>query len=208
MALSPDSRGQLAGYLPEDIEWLDEREGEANIDQWLANRPARAINLLQGAFAGRRRRMPWRLGGCVLLSLALMGWAASETRIRFLTAQSQDLAARNEQQFKALYPDQTRIVDMAAQLEALQNRPAEPQHTRVAGLVKLIEEVIGASQVEVQHIEFRAGDGWRIQLTANSFAELEQLRERGRQQGQPLRIESASKAQERVRATLIVEDEA
>jgi general secretion pathway protein L len=208
MAVSSDSRAQLAGYLPKDIQWLEESAGEVDLDQWLANRPARAINLLQGAFARRRRQLPWRLGGCVLLSLALMGWAASETRIRFLTTQSQDLAARNEQQFRVLYPDQNRIGDVAAQLAALQNRPVEPQQTRVAGLVRLIEQVIGASEVEVQRIEFRAGDGWRIQLTANSFAELEQLRERGRQQGPPVRIESASKAQERVRATLIVEEEA
>jgi general secretion pathway protein L len=207
MALSPDSRAQLGGYLPKDIQWLSERESLAKMDQWLANRPAQAINLLQGAFAARRQRLPWRLSGCVLLILALMGWAASETRIRFLATESQHLAARNELQFKALYPDQARIVDMAAQLKALQRQPVEPQHTRVAGLVKLIEQVIGASHVEVQRIEFRPGEGWKIQLTANSFAELEQLRERGRQQGLPVRIDSASKALERVRATLIVEDE-
>lgn len=66
--------------------------------------------------------------------------------------------------------------------------------------------MIGASNVEVRRIEFRAGDGWKIQLSANSFAELEQLRERGRQQGVPLRLDSASKERDRVQATLTVED--
>ena len=74
--------------------------------------------------------------------------------------------------------------------------------------MKLVEQVIGASNVEVRRIEFRAGDGWRIQLSANSFAELEQLRERGREQGVPLRIDSASKERNRVQATLTVEDRA
>jgi len=208
MALSSEARAQLTGYLPQDIQWLDDREAPAHIDQWLANRPAQAINLLQGAFAVRRKTLPWRFCGSVLLILAMMSWAAIETRIRFLATESRQLAARNEQQFKALYPQQSRIVDLAAQLKAMQSQPVDPQHTRVAGLVKLIEGVIGASQVEVQRIEFRAGEGWKIQLTANSFAELEQLRERGRQHGSPLRVESATKVLDRVRATLIVEGEA
>jgi general secretion pathway protein L len=72
----------------------------------------------------------------------------------------------------------------------------------------MVEQVIGASNVEVQRIEFREGDGWKIQLTANSFAELELLRERGRQLGLPVRIDSASKDRDRVQATLTVEQEA
>jgi general secretion pathway protein L len=97
---------------------------------------------------------------------------------------------------------------MAAQLKALQSQPVESQNTRIAGLVRLIEQVIGASPVEVQRIEFRAGEGWKIQLTASGFTELEQLRERGRQQGTPVRLDSANKAADRVQATLTVEDEA
>jgi general secretion pathway protein L len=58
----------------------------------------------------------------------------------------------------------------------------------------------------VRRIELRAGDGWKVQLTANSFAELEQLRERGRQQGVPVRLDSASRERNRVQATLVVED--
>ena len=58
----------------------------------------------------------------------------------------------------------------------------------------------------MRRIEFRVGDGWKVQLTANSFAELEQLRERGRQQGVPVRLDNASKERNRVQATLTVED--
>ncbi|MNP51275.1 GspL periplasmic domain protein [compost metagenome] len=72
-------------------------------------------------------------------------------------------------------------------------------------MVNLVEQVIGASNVEVRRIEFREGDGWKVQLTANSFAELELLRERGRQQGLPVRLDSSSKEGNRVQATLSVE---
>jgi general secretion pathway protein L len=208
LALSQEHLALLAPLLPAHLQRLDDREDPAALDQCLTHRPARAINLLQGAFAPRGKRLPWRAGGWVMLMLALMTWGASETRIRFLDSEARRLATQNEQRFKALYPEQSRIVDMAGQLKALQNQPAESQKTRIAGLVQLIEQVIGASPVEVQRIEFRAGEGWKIQLTASGFAELEQLRERGRQQGMPIRLDSASKAADRVTATFTVEAEA
>ena len=104
----------------------------------------------------------------------LLTWGASAARIRFLESETRQLYSQNEQRFKALYPDQSRIVDLAAQLKALQSPKAQPQDAHIAGLVKLVEQVIGASNVEVQRIEFRESDGWKVQLTANSFAELEQ----------------------------------
>ncbi|PMZ88881.1 MULTISPECIES: type II secretion system protein GspL [unclassified Pseudomonas] len=208
LAMSQDDLTLLTPSLPNDMQWLDERESPAVIDQCLTQRPTRAINLLQGAFAPQGKRLPWRAGGWALLMLALLTWGASETRIRFLDSEANRLAIQNERRFKALYPEQSRIVDMAAQLKALQSQPVESQNTRIAGLVRLIEQVIGASPVEVQRIEFRAGEGWKIQLTASGFTELEQLRERGRQQGTPVRLDSANKAADRVQATLTVEDEA
>jgi general secretion pathway protein L len=208
LALSQDDLALLTPLLPKDMQWLDAREAPVIIDQCLTQRPTRAINLLQGGGAPRGKRLPWRAGGWALLMLALLTWGASETRIRFLDSEARRLATQNEQRFKALYPEQSRIVDMAAQLKALQSQPVDSQNTRIAGLVQLIEQVIGASPVEVQRIEFRAGEGWKIQLTASGFTELEQLRERGRQQGMPVRLDSANKAADRVHATLTVEDEA
>jgi general secretion pathway protein L len=208
MALSQDNLALLTPLLPKDMQWLDEREDPAAIDRCLSRRPTQAINLLQGAFAPRGKPLLWRAGGLALLMLALLSGGASEARIGFLDSEVRHLTSQNEQRFKALYPEQSRIVDMAAQLKALQSQPVESQNTRIAGLVRLIEQVIGASPVEVQRIELRAGEGWKIQLTASSFAELEQLRERGRQQGMPVRLDSANRTADRVHATLTVEDEA
>ncbi|KAB0493857.1 type II secretion system protein GspL [Pseudomonas vancouverensis] len=208
MAVSADNLQALMPLLPENMQWLDERQDRVAIDQWLTDRPTQSINLLQGAFAPRAKPLPWRISGLSLLMLAVLTWSAGAIRIGFLDGETQRLTAQNEQRFKALYPDQDRIVDMAAQLRVLQNQPAEAQGTRIAGLVSLIERVVGASEVEVQRIEFSETAGWRIQLTANSFTELEQLRARGRQQGMPVRLDSATKAAEKVHATLSVEDEA
>ncbi|MGY2258266.1 type II secretion system protein GspL [Pseudomonas sp. SDO55104_S430] len=200
LAVGEDALPSLKPCLPADMQWQQEE-----IDDWLRGDHSHAINLLHGEFAVRRARFPWRAGAVTALVLVLLTWGAGETRIRFLEHESRQLYGRSEQQFKALYPEQTRIVDLAAQFSALQGRGAQVQGSQIAGLVKLVEQVIGASHVEVQRIEFREGDGWKIQLSVNSFAELEQLRERGRQQGLPVRLDSASKERNRVLATLTME---
>jgi general secretion pathway protein L len=205
LTLSDEDLLALKPGLPMDVQWRDERQDCPDIDQWLASVHGQAINLLHGDFAARRKRLPWRLGGLVVLALLLLDWGASAARIGFLENQTRQLYSRNEQQFKAFYPDQTRIVDLGLQLKALQNPNAASQDGHIAGLVKLVEQVIGASNVDVQRIEFRESDGWKVQLTANSFTELELLRERGRQQGLPVRLDSASKEGDRVRATLTLE---
>lgn len=88
----------------------------------------------------------------------------------------------------------------------MQQRRGQHQLTQVGRLVRLTEQVIGASPVEVQQIEFREHEGWKIQLMASNFIELEQLRERGQQNGLPVTLGSASKQNNRVQATLTLED--
>ncbi|MCK1792942.1 type II secretion system protein GspL [Pseudomonas violetae] len=206
MVLSNEGLKTLRPILPADIHWLDDHQGDAFFDQCLNVRPAHAINLLQGRFAPSQKPLPWRIGALALFTSLLLTWGGTEARIWFVEGQSRQLVQESEQQFKALYPDQPHTMDMAAQLKVLQHPPAQSQSTRTSELLKLVEHVIGASSVEVQRVELRAGEGWKIQLTANSFAELEQLRERGRQQGMPVRLDSANKADDRVHATLTFED--
>ncbi|WP_160105269.1 type II secretion system protein GspL [Pseudomonas izuensis] len=203
LTLSDEGLALIRPILTLDRQWRDEREG--NVDRWLMEGHGQAINLLHGDFVQGRKPLPWRMGGSAILMLLLLNWGASEARIRFLQDESRQLYSRNEQQFKALYPEQTRIVDLAAQLQALQSQGEQPQGGHIAGLVKRVEQVIGASHVDVRRMEFREGDGWKVQLSANSFAELELLRERGRQQGLPVRVDSASKEGDRVQATLSME---
>jgi general secretion pathway protein L len=205
LTLSDDGLALIRPMLSSDRQWRDEREGD--VDQWLIDGHGQAINLLHGDFAKKRRPLPWRVGGVAILMLLLLNWGASETRIRYLENESRQLYSHSEQQFRALYPEQTRIVDLAAQLTALQGQGTQSRGGHIAGLVKRVEQVIGASPVEVKRIEFRDGDGWKIQLTINSFAELELLRERGRQQGLPVRVDNASKDRDRVQATLSMEQD-
>ncbi|UZE24243.1 type II secretion system protein GspL [Pseudomonas sp. B21-056] len=206
MALSAQALATLKPSLSEDIHWLDEATDRSGIDDWLLNTNGHPINLLQGEFRRRRQRLPWHVAATAVLGVFVLTWAFGETRIGFLQSETRRLHAQGEQRFRSLYPGQDHIVDLAAQFQALQQRRGQNQDTQVARLARLTEQVVGASHVEVQRIEFREHEGWKIQLTANSFIELEQLRERGQQNGLPLTLGSASKQNNRVQATLTLED--
>ncbi|TCV69156.1 type II secretion system protein GspL [Pseudomonas fluorescens] len=206
LALSARALATLKPGLPEDIHWLDEERDCPGIDEWLLSAGGRPIDLLQGEFRRRGRALPWRGVSAVALGMLVLTWAFCDARVRFLESETRILHAQSEQRFRSLYPGQERIVDLAAQFQALQSRRGQSHDTQVARLTRLTEQVIGASNVEVQRIDFREGEGWKIQLTANSFVELEQLRERGQQNGLPVTLGSASKQSNRVQAILTLEN--
>ncbi|MFW0758171.1 type II secretion system protein GspL [Pseudomonas sp. H11T01] len=202
LAVSADVVATLDPLLPTDICWL--KEGHNSLQ--LGN-TGQSINLLQGGFRRARPRWPWAtilLAGVALFALS---WGFTEARSHFFEREAQRLYTQSVQRFKAMYPEQTRVVDLSAQLKTLQRKGSVNQSTQIARLVNLTEQVIGGSSVEVQRIEFRAGEGWKIQLTASSFAELEQLRERGQKSGMPIKLGSANKHQNRVQAVLTLEEQ-
>lgn len=206
VSLSTEALEMLRAGLPKDLRWRDEEQDRPGIDEWLLRASGQPVDLLQGAFRRRRPVLPWRGVAAALSGILLLSGVFSEARIRFLESEAQNLQARSEQRFRDLYPEQNRIVDLAAQFQALHNQRGRQQDTQIARLVRLTEQVMGASSVEVQRIDFRPDEGLKIRLTANSFFELEQLRERGRQSGMPLTLGSASKQGARVQATLTLEN--
>lgn len=168
--------------------------------------PREAINLLQGEFRRTSQRLPWRGASVALLLGFALTVGANHLRSSFLEGDAARLNALNEQRFKTLYPEQTHIVDLSAQLKALQQQGVAPLNGHMTRLVQLTEQVIGASSVEVQRMEWRANVGWALSITANSFAELEQLRERGVQSALPITLGNASQQGNRVHALLTLED--
>lgn len=168
----------------------------------LCTNTAQSIDLLQGEFRQVQRRWPWGMMICAVLGVFALTWGFTQARSQFIEHVAQRLYAQSVQRFKALYPQQTRIVDLSAQLRAVQGAKPGIAMTQMARLVNLAEQVLGGSSVEIQHIEFHAGEGWKVQLTARSFAELEQLRERGQQSALPIKLGSASKDRNGVQAVL------
>lgn len=143
---------------------------------------------------------------CGRLADCCHGCGASHLRSSFLESEAASLYAQSEQRFKALYPEHTRIVDLSAQLNALQQQGAARQNGHMARLLQLTQHVIGASSVDVQRMEWCATVGWTLTITASSFAELEHLRERGLQSALPITLGNASQQGNRVQALLTLED--
>ncbi|NWD50929.1 type II secretion system protein GspL [Pseudomonas gingeri] len=202
LALSESALQCLRPRLPDDLCWLDPQRAP-EISTLLGS--GQGTDLLQGEFRRTAGRRPRALLLVSALALFALSWGFTLARSQYLEDTAAHLYEQSVRRFQVLYPEQTRIVDLSAQLKAL--GAADTQQPRqMARLVQLVEQVIGGSAVEVQRIEYRAGTGWTVLLAANSFIELEQLRERGRQSALPIHLGSASKDRTRVQAVLTLEE--
>lgn len=205
LALSAQALNQVQAYLPDTIHWHEPHllADDVDINALLTHGNAQAINLLQGEFRpaqGRWRWQPWLL---TLAGLFVLSWGFTQLRSQHLEARAADLYAQSLQRFRTLYPEQTRIVDLSAQLKALQGKDPQ-QRGAMMDLLQRVDEVIGGSGVQVQRIEFNATQGWKLTLRAGSFSELERLRERSQQSGSPVSLDNASKDRDGVQALLII----
>ncbi|QXI28971.1 type II secretion system protein GspL [Pseudomonas vanderleydeniana] len=203
LALPEPAFQQLLARLPADVCRLDHAQSD-RVRELLG--AGQGTELLQGPFRPAGLHKPWRPLLATLLALFVLSWGFTQVRSHDLETRAAQLYAQSVRHFQALYPQQTRVVDLAAQLRAL--AADETEKTRqMARLVQLVEQVIGGSGVEVQRIEYRAGTGWTLALTTGDFTELERLRERGRQQQLPIRLGTASKERSRVRALLTLAEQ-
>lgn len=206
LAMSVPALKALEPLLEAPLQWPDEEQSRGHIERALWGNPGQAIDLLQGEFRRVGYAWPW---STVVLAAALacvLDWGFTQLRIQYLEGQAQQLYAQSVARFQALYPQQARIVDLAAQLKAVQGQNLHEAKTPLVRLVSLAEQVIGGADVDVHRMEFRRGDGWKIQLTAHDLGALARLQEQGRQSGMPVRMGSASKEGNRVQAVLMLED--
>lgn len=204
LALSPEDLEVLRPRLPDELFRMGPERQREIMALFMVGH-LHAVDLLQGEFRRVSARWPWRTLVLSALALFAVSWGFTLARAHFLESAAGQLYEQSVQRFQSLYPEQTRIVDLAAQLKALQGRTEQPE-SQMGRLLQLIEQVVGGSSVEVQRIEYRAGMGWTLLLTAGSFSDLERLRERGQGSGLPIRLGSASKDRERVQAVLTLEE--
>lgn len=158
----------------------------------------RAINLLQGAYSSQqdfqRLWKPWRVAAAlavVWLLLGMAGFGVSTWR------EAQELQRQNEanlQRFQALFPEETRVVDLAVQTE--QQLAALKGGDTPSGLFSLLDPAAAALATEtslsLQGLQFRDGALF-LSLTGSDLQALERLREKfGSRNDVRLEVQSAN----------------
>lgn len=157
-----------------------------------------AIDLRQGAFRRRQRTLPWPGLLLSVVAIGVLSCVFDYLRYAHLQARTAQLHAQSVQRFQLLYPDQTRIVDLAAQFQARQRQQQAPQRTAMQELAEVSEKVVESGNVRLGRVELHADKGWQMEIIAQDFADLERLRKRL----PTLTVGSASQTSEGVRASL------
>ncbi|MGL5420977.1 MAG: type II secretion system protein GspL [Plesiomonas shigelloides] len=174
----------LRGPLPKQV---NNDEGALLLRGASALHQLQRHGILGGEFAPRsaqaRQWRQWRSIAAALAMLALLLLGEQGVRWWQLTQAADQAATQAEQAYRALFPQQTRRVNMRAQLNAvLRQMRGQPP---LQGLVPYLRKVALALQdpalsrqpLQVKSLQYqRDQQSLRLQVQAAGFAELEQLR--------------------------------
>jgi len=144
-------------------------------------KPEQSINLLQGTYAQSRdiERLwkPWRLSAALLLSWIVVGAIAYIADGWSLASELRRQDEANIARFQQLFPDQTRVVDLAAQLD--QQMRALTAGAGANGPLPLFEplaQALAASPgLKLTGLQYREGSLF-LSFTATDLQVLEGLR--------------------------------
>lgn len=184
LAVRPQAAQVLAQQLP-SMAWMaepcDAQNAPCNqqVDSavgLLMQGQANVIDLFQGSFRKRRQNVPWQalMGGA--LSASLVFCAGEYMRAGGLQKQASQLLADNLRAFQAWAPGQSPGTDLLAQIRALEPR-ALPV-TTMQRLAELGEHLVEVGNLRIERAELEPSQGWRVEVVAQGFADLERLRER------------------------------
>jgi len=204
LAVSTQAAQVLAHHLP-SMPWMAEgqvvaaplynRQINSALDTLVQGR-AGAIDLRQGDFRRRRNGPSWhRLAGALVL-VFLMVSLADYLRAEWLLQRTSQQHAENIMAFERWAPGQPSGPDLAARVSALEHRP-KPS-TSVERLASFAEQLVEAGNVTLERAESSPGQGWRIEVAAQGFSDLERMRDRLPGVG----MDHARQAEQGVRATL------
>lgn len=162
-------------------------------------RAAQSINLLQGPFALRgasaREWQAWKIPALLaagVFTLAVVGNIVSAVRLGGQVGQQK---TANEERYKALFPNEQRIVNLSAQAE--QQFVALKGGNRGGGVLSLIDAVSAgikaAPTLQIEGMQYREGAMF-LSLTGTDLGALDQLKAHfaGGRGGARLEVQSAN----------------
>ncbi|MCK9812588.1 type II secretion system protein GspL [Pseudomonas sp. MAFF 302046] len=220
-ALGDTELRALAPLLPTDLHWqgpcapalpgIDVQGWHADERPWdcLSQGTPQAINLRQGEFRLHAPQTPaWRLA---LLMAVIVGSAhllQSIGQREYLDRQSDQQQAQSQALWQQRFPSEGPVSDLAAQIRAKQ-QPQVAKITGSAGQLSRLAEHWSASHgalARVHRLDYQAGEGWSLHISAPAFSDLQQLREGLIAQGLDARTESSVRNAQGVSAQLQIKE--
>lgn len=157
---------------------------------------AGAVDLRQGGMRRRRKGPVWHgLAAGALLAL-LMVCLSDHLRVEWLMQQAARQHVENVQAVQRWAPGQPPGADLAARISLLEKLPRPS--TAVEQLALFAEQLVGAGNVTIERAESSPAQGWRVDVVAQGFDDLERLGARV----PGMRMEHGRQADQAVRATL------
>lgn len=189
--VDPDAQVPLRLFVAHEVEYDFSRLGrpvellpghgsalEVLVRHW---RPEQSINLLQGAYSAaedwRRLARPWRAAVLLAGAWVIVAFAAQAAHAIRLSGELKRQEQANVKRYQALFPNDTRIVDLAAQTQ--QQLSALRAGAARAPLFQLLDALSAAlaanAGLTLQSLQFREGALY-LSLTGTDLAALESLR--------------------------------
>lgn len=174
---------------------------------WLAQQPLRN-NLAQGEFAVQSSGGQWQrwrpLLGLVGMWLVLQ-WGFNLAQAWHLQRQADEYAAASAALYKELFPQDSKLVNLRAQLDQHLQASAGTGQNRLLGLLAQVSGAMVGGQVQISQVDFSEVRGdLAMQVQAPGFAELERLRERLQESGLAVQLGSASREGAGVSARVVI----
>jgi general secretion pathway protein L len=203
LALSAADFDALEDGLPAALVRLNE-VGEPDAAAIGRLRPSGAAQLLASPI--RSWRWPIKT-----VALTIMGLLSVECALNWSGAwqyrrDAALIGARTAEHLDRLLPVALRGQSILQQLRALQGQSPADVQTLAQRLQTLGDALLGASDLKVRRIEYRADEGWKIHVSAPALGDIERLRERAVVQRLPLLLFSATQEAGRTMAILQLED--
>lgn len=205
MAFAPEYWPQLHEQLPT----AQVHEHEEQPYAWLAAGRVAAVNLAQGEFEQREAHPLWSLGRFVAVWFGI--WLVLQLGFNtfqglYYAHQADELEQASVALYKELFPSDKRIINIRAQLA--EHLRAGTQSSQA--FLALIDGAASAlavkeAQLTVTQADYSETRGdLALQVRANDFAEVEQLRQRLSEAGLAVQMGSANREDDGVSARVIL----
>ncbi len=137
----------------------------------------------------------------------VLQWGFNFAQGWYLQRQADDYAAANVALYKALFPQDNKLINLRAQFDQHLQAGASSGQNRLLGLLAQVSGALAAEggQVQISQVDYSAARGdLAMHVQAAGFAELERLRERLQESGLAVQLGSASREGAGVSARVVI----